>query len=43
MKKAFWLLALGALASAVMAASIGRAEDTPVERRAPNSGTGASR
>ena len=31
MKKAFWLLALGALASAVMAASVGRAEDTPVE------------
>lgn len=28
MKKAFWLLALGALASAVMAANIGRAEDT---------------
>jgi hypothetical protein len=27
MKKAFWLLALGALASAVMAASLGRAED----------------
>ncbi|WP_277601366.1 hypothetical protein [Sphingobium algorifonticola] len=32
MKKAFWLLALGALASAVMAASIGRAEDKPVGR-----------
>ncbi|MDX3910220.1 MAG: hypothetical protein QHC67_10425 [Sphingobium sp.] len=31
MKKAFWLLALGALASAVMAASIGRAEETPAE------------
>ncbi len=27
MKKAFWLLALGALASAIMAASVGRAED----------------
>ena len=35
MKKAFWVLALGALASAVMAASIGRAEDTPFERQAP--------
>lgn len=36
MKKAFWVLALGALASAIMAASIGRAQDapsnTPVER-----------
>jgi hypothetical protein len=29
MKKAFWLLALGALASAIMAASVGRAEDVP--------------
>lgn len=29
MKKAFWLLALGALASAVMAASLGRAQDVP--------------
>lgn len=28
MKKVFWLLALGALASAAMAASLGRAEDT---------------
>ncbi len=27
MKKVFWLLALGALASAAMAASLGRAED----------------
>jgi hypothetical protein len=31
MKKAFWLLALGALASAVMAASLGRAADAPQE------------
>jgi hypothetical protein len=31
MKKAFWLLALGALASAIMAASVGRAEDVPAE------------
>ncbi len=29
MKKVFWLLALGALASAAMAATLGRAEDTP--------------
>jgi hypothetical protein len=29
MKKVFWLLALGALASAAMAASLGRAEDSP--------------
>ncbi len=29
MKKIFWLLTLGALASAAMAATIGRAEDTP--------------
>ena len=29
MKKVFWLLALGALASAAMAATMGRAEDTP--------------
>jgi len=28
MKKVFWLLALGALASAAMAATLGRAEDT---------------
>jgi hypothetical protein len=28
MKKVFWLLALGALASAAMAASLGRAEDS---------------
>lgn len=27
MKKVFWLLALGALASAAMAATLGRAED----------------
>ncbi|MCP1470067.1 hypothetical protein J3E64_001754 [Sphingobium sp. OAS761] len=31
MKKIFWLLTLGALASAAMAASLGRAEDAPVE------------
>ncbi len=29
MKKIFWLLTLGALASAAMAATLGRAEDTP--------------
>ena len=29
MKKVFWVLALGALASAAMAASLGRAEDRP--------------
>ena len=29
MKKVFWVLALGALASAAMAATLGRAEDTP--------------
>ena len=29
MKKIFWVLALGALASAAMAATLGRAEDTP--------------
>jgi hypothetical protein len=28
MKKIFWLLTLGALASAAMAATLGRAEDT---------------
>ncbi|WP_254911578.1 hypothetical protein VVT58_09460 [Sphingobium sp. SJ10-10] len=28
MKKVFWLLALGALASAAMAATLGRAEDS---------------
>ncbi|WP_269748601.1 MULTISPECIES: hypothetical protein [Sphingobium] len=28
MKKVFWLLALGALASAAMAATLGRAEET---------------
>jgi hypothetical protein len=28
-KKIFWLLTLGALASAAMAATLGRAEDTP--------------
>ena len=33
MKKVFWLLALGALASAAMAASLGRAQDTPVEAK----------
>jgi hypothetical protein len=37
MKKAFWLLALGALASAVMAASLGRAADAPPEVRAKRS------
>lgn len=31
MKKVFWLLALGALASAAMAATLGRAEDAPNE------------
>ena len=29
MKKVFWLLALGALASAAMAATLGRAANTP--------------
>ncbi len=29
MKKVFWLLALGALASAAMAATLGRAEEKP--------------
>lgn len=29
MKKIFWLLTLGALASAAMAATLGRAEDLP--------------
>ncbi len=29
MKKIFWLLTLGALASAAMAATLGRAEDVP--------------
>lgn len=33
MKKVFWLLALGALASAAMAASLGRAEE-PTETTA---------
>ncbi len=34
MKKVFWVLALGALASAAMAAGLGRAEDTaPVEAK----------
>jgi hypothetical protein len=28
MKKVFWVLALGALASAAMAATLGRAEDS---------------
>jgi hypothetical protein len=37
MKKAFWLLALGALASAVMAASLGRAADAPLEMGAKKS------
>lgn len=30
MKRAFWILALGAVVSAVMAATIGRAQDAPV-------------
>lgn len=30
MKRAFWVLALGALVSAVMAATIGRAEDAHI-------------
>lgn len=30
MKKAFWLLAIGALASAAMAASLTRAADRPL-------------
>jgi hypothetical protein len=41
MKKIFWVLALGALASAAMAATLGRAEDSssasktrPAERQA---------
>jgi hypothetical protein len=34
MKKVFWVLALGALASAAMAASLGRAEDTPQQAEA---------
>ena len=36
MKKVFWLLALGALASAAMAATLGRAEDShrPVTKQA---------
>ena len=29
MKRAFWILALGAVVSAIMAASIGRAESEP--------------
>jgi len=29
MKRAFWILALGAILSAVMAATVGRAEDSP--------------
>lgn len=29
MKKVFWVLALGALASAAMAATLGRAQDNP--------------
>ncbi len=29
MKKVFWLLTIGALASAAMAATLGRAEDLP--------------
>lgn len=34
MKKIFWLLTLGALASAAMAATLGRAEDTPAAAEA---------
>ena len=34
MKKVFWVLALGALASAAMAATLGRAEDnSPMETK----------
>ncbi len=33
MKKLFWVLALGALASAAMAAGLSRAEDAPVEAK----------
>ncbi len=34
MRKIFWVLALGALASAAMAAGLGRAEDTsPTEAK----------
>jgi len=36
MKKVFWLLALGALASAAMAATLGRAEE-PAESAAKKS------
>ncbi|MGK2910304.1 MAG: hypothetical protein ACSLE1_10985 [Sphingobium sp.] len=43
MKKAFWVLALGALASAVMAASIGRAEEAPTEARAVPKSTATER
>jgi hypothetical protein len=31
-KKIFWVLTLGALASAAMAATLGRAEDIPAEQ-----------
>lgn len=40
MKKAFWLLALGALASAIMAASLGRAEQLPAQERGEPAGKG---
>jgi hypothetical protein len=43
MKKAFWVLALGALASAIMAAGLGRAEE-PAKRmldRAPQPASAA--
>lgn len=33
MKKVFWVLALGALASAAMAATLGRAQDTRPETK----------
>ena len=33
MKTIFWVLALGALASAVMAAGLGRATDAPTEMK----------
>ena len=37
MKKIFWLLTLGALASAAMAAGLGRAADTDAIEAAPGS------
>lgn len=38
MKKIFWLLTLGALASAAMAATLGRAEDTPINAEGKKAG-----